>query len=87
MSIYFEYFPREACLILEQSTLLEQPDIYLKKLCQFLEIDTQYIFSLTRSNISKYKRSIPQETADLLRAYYMPYNEKLFDLLGKEFQW
>jgi hypothetical protein len=84
---YFRYFPRDACLILDHHDLLHTPEACLAQLCHFLKIDDTFKFDVIHRNVSTYESDIPKAAADMLRSFYAPHNESLFQLLGREFKW
>jgi hypothetical protein len=84
---YFRYFPREAILILNYNDFVQTPEVCFASVCRFLSIDDTFIFTLERRNVTTYEAEISKRTADMLRAYYAPYNQRLFTSLGREFAW
>lgn len=84
---YLQYFPRKSLLILDYHDLLHTPEICLRQICNFLGVDDKVEFRVKRANVSSYESAISKGTADFLRTIYMPYNDRLFELLGREFKW
>jgi hypothetical protein len=84
---YFQYFSRYACLILEYHDLVHNPEQCLAQICRFARIDDKFRFTVRQSNVSTYTSTIPSHTRDLLHSVFAPYNERLFELLGRRFEW
>ena len=58
----------------------------LSEIFEFLEIPIQKIEDVTRQNKIKYPK-MDSSTREILNNFFKPYNEKLFSLLGKKFNW
>lgn len=84
---YFQYFSRDALLILDHAALLHAPDQCLATTCRFLGIDDTFAFHQKRVHVSAYESPIPEGAADILRAFYRPLNADLCRLLNREFAW
>ncbi|PWE25196.1 sulfotransferase family protein, partial [Aliarcobacter skirrowii] len=86
---YFSLFKKEQILIIENNELMTNTFDCLKNIESFLEIshinwdtkDIQPIF------VGDYKHLIPKEAIELLEEYYFEYNERLFELINKKFNW
>lgn len=57
------------------------------QICQFLQIDDTFKFTIERKNVSNYESDIPKGAAEMLRDFYAPHNRRLSELLGREFRW
>ena len=84
---YYNYFSGDDVLILDYLELLNNPQLALKKVCYFLQIEDKFDFDIIRSNVSRYKRAISPKAQILLSTLYAPYNEELFEFLGRDFNW
>ena len=86
---YTDLFDRKQLLILENKMLGTDTVGALRQIEQFLNIsahdwrgeDISPIFT------GEYKDEMPADTANLLREFYRPHNERLFKLLGRTFDW
>jgi hypothetical protein len=87
LSRYYDHFPREQILVLDYDELENKPKIALKKVCSFLKINDKFDFEVIRSNVSTYENAISSKAKKLLNDFYTPYNKKLFELLGRTFNW
>lgn len=87
---YLEYFDREQILILESSELRNNKEEVLNSVTKFLKIPS-FDFSeldLDDTHKSKYKgKIIDAESEKILKEFYRSYNEKLFNLIGKKYNW
>lgn len=90
VSNYLQYFEREQILLLESSELRNDKERVLNELTEFLEIPP-FDFSkldLKDQHMSNYRSNVmDQESREILKKFYEPYNEKLYDLIGKRYDW
>ena len=85
---YLEIFPDQNILILKSELLFNRPKITLKKICNFLNIETTYQFNnLKPKNIGDNKEEINEDTYNYLSDFFESYNKKLKSLLGEDFDW
>lgn len=84
---YFQFFSRDALLILDHAALLHAPDQSLATACRFLGIDDTFAFRQRRAHVAAYESPIPEGAADTLRTFYRPLNADLCRLLNREFAW
>ena len=86
---YFKFFEKEQLLILDHKDLIEQPDKVLGKIESFVgvrNIDWSDK-DLGKKHVGAYSTGIDNDTELLLKDFYKSHNEKLFNLIGKEFDW
>lgn len=85
---YYNFFPREQLLILSAKALLNTPNETLKKVYSFLNINEDfYIREMALLNVGTNKQAVSPEVISYLTAYFEPYNEALFQLLGYKIDW
>jgi hypothetical protein len=53
---------------------------------EFLGLPPHRIIDPVAKNTRKYE-PMSEATRDMLRQFYAPFNQQLFDLLGREFEW
>jgi hypothetical protein len=82
----FRLFSRKNILILQSEKLFENPKDVLNETFRFLEIPNYDIKQYKRFNPGSYKNMDSKIREDLI-AYFKPYNERLFDVLGEKFFW
>jgi hypothetical protein len=86
---YYKYFSKDQILIIENDEMKADSLNTLKQVEKFLGLkphqwntdDVQPVFS------GKYSDPIPEESEEFLIEYYREYNEKLFELIGRRFNW
>ena len=85
---YFKLFERHQILILDTNILKSSTSAVIEQVIGFLglpeyghEGEWPPIF------VGKYESQIPDTTARLLREFYKPHNEKLYELLDYDFGW
>ncbi|WP_170861295.1 sulfotransferase [Geitlerinema sp. PCC 9228] len=82
---WFDLFPREQFLIFKSEDFFVDPQSVLKEIWQFLDLPEWY-----PEQYSKYKQSyssIDPQLREKLMDYFRPYNEKLYEYLGRDFGW
>jgi len=83
---WFELFPKEQILVIQSEEFFSDPKLSFNKTLEFLKLSQYEISSFKKFNEGKQK-SIDDETRKLLVEYYKPYNQRLYDLLGLDFNW
>ena len=91
---YFNTFSRDQLLVLESKQLQKNMADSLDKVCHFLNIDPFSDELISKLSEQKYNVGLSQETPaeiqvtlEQLKAYYSPFNEKLYQLLGQRYEW
>lgn len=83
---WFRHFPREQFLILESSKVKKNGSEAYMQVCSFLGLDYVPPESPVESNVGQYECP-PQEELAVWREFYRPYNQRLCELLGENFDW
>jgi hypothetical protein len=83
---WFDRYPRDRVLVLEQRSFFGDPEAGANRLFEFLELDLHPVRAPRRFNEAVYP-PMPQETRERLLAFFAPHNDRLFDLLGERFDW
>lgn len=86
---YLELFSKEQILILDSLKLMEDKLKTLKDTCFFLGISTDFVnrYDLENEHVSIYNKELTPDEKKFLNEVYQEPNEKLFDLIGKRFDW
>jgi hypothetical protein len=88
---YFEIFDRSRLLILSSDDLAARTAEALGDVCRFLGIPPlPAAVDLSRRNVGASQgeyRSASPEVIEGLRDYFRPYNQELYELLGRDFGW
>lgn len=83
---WFRVFSREQVLILSAEEFFARPHDVYRETLTFLDLSDYDPGPMPARNASGYPEIGPQ-SRDRLRAYYAPHNERLFELLGRDFGW
>jgi len=86
---YFKFFKKEQLLIIDHKDLIEHPGKVLERIESFVgvrNIDWSGK-DLGKKHVGAYSSGIDNDTELLLKDFYKPHNEKLFDLIDKKFDW
>jgi hypothetical protein len=86
---FLRYFKREQILIIESKHLKTDPGPVLSRIIQFLDLP-EFQWQENRlglRHVRQYKEPMPGNTRELLSEFYRPYNQKLYQLLGRDLGW
>ena len=86
IKFWFRYFPKEHILILKSEAFFDNPPAILKKVFKFLEIPNWRLFEYKKWGKRNYQK-MDDKTRNWLINYYKPYNKRLYELLGRNFNW
>ncbi len=82
----WQHVPREQTLVLRSEDLFEQPQATLDRIAAFLDIEP-WRPQLRVYNRGDYTQPVPDALRARLRAYFRPYNQRLYELLGRDLGW
>ena len=85
LSKWMKIFPRKQFLIINNEEFFKDPTKNFNEIYEFLGLP-QFNYKYVHYNLGKYP-PMKDETRRLLIEYYKPYNEKLYKLVGKSFDW
>lgn len=80
------YFPKEQIMIIKSEDLFENPKKILNEVFQFIGVKN-YELNEYKIYYQGQKPEIKPEINDYLKSYFAPYNKKLYQYLGREFNW
>lgn len=83
---WYDQFDRDQILVLNSEQFFADPMTGLRKVYDFVGISDYKPTDLKVHNKRFYSPMDP-ETRERLRQYYLPHNEKLYDLLGEQYDW
>lgn len=84
---YLKYFPKDQLMILENTELKKDLHRISPEIQSFIGVPFQELRHLN-SNMSQVdERDRYKDVIAELKRFFIPHNEKLFDLLGKEYNW
>jgi hypothetical protein len=84
---YHAIFPKEQLLIITTEDFYKDRQEIMNKVCDHLELERHEFKTLWKFNTGSYKAPIKEETKQLLIDYFRPYNEELYNYLGRDFGW
>lgn len=84
---FLAFFQREQLYITTLDDLSSQPNTVLNEIFDFLNIDREKITIEEKYNSFKYNSTIDPSLRKELQEYFQPYNEKLFNFLGRNYDW
>ncbi|UCD30635.1 MAG: sulfotransferase domain-containing protein [Planctomycetota bacterium] len=84
---WFEYFPREQILILSSEDLRTDTSGVFKAVQDFLGLPHWEPPAFKKHLSRKYTKKLDAETRKRLVKYFIPHNKRLYNLLGKKFDW
>jgi len=85
---YLDHFSREQLLIVESEQLFADPVACLSDIFEFAGVDSGFSpTKLAARNVSTNRDEVSDATYSSLRTYFEPYNQELYQLIGKKFNW
>ena len=84
---YLQVFERKNIIILDFNDLVNSPEKMLAKVCTFLSISQKSNWNIKPFNKLDYSTTLSNQTKVWLDKFFKPYNEKLFNLLDRRFDW
>ena len=86
LPVWFDLFSKNQIMIIQSEKLSSDTKNVMNDVFQFLGLPIFDIPNTKKVNVLQYSKMNP-ETRELLINFFKPYNEKLFGLLGKKFNW
>jgi hypothetical protein len=83
---WFQHYPREQFHFVTIEELASDPSGAFERLQAFLELPDHRPARLEAEYVGKYD-PLPAEDRARLREYFRPHNERLYELLGRDFGW
>ncbi len=80
-------YPPEQLLFLRSETLFREPQAVLDRVFAFLGVPPHSLESFDVLKKGKYQGLLSEPTRSALAAFYRPYNEELYGLIGEDFGW
>ena len=85
---YFAHFPREQVLVLDSGALKTNRIETLDSIARYLDVAQHAWTKQSELHlVGEYSKPMSGESKEMLREFYKPYNERLFNLLGREYKW
>ncbi len=86
LTSWWKWFSRDSILILKAENLFSHPGEVAREIFRFLGVADRNITDSPIRNRGSYQRLEP-EALSMLREYYEPHNQRLYDLIGENFGW
>lgn len=87
LKVWHDYIPKEHLLILDSETFFAETQKVYDTVCALLELPPYILKEFKPHNPGEYQQKMPAELRKKLLDYYVPHNEKLYDYLGRKFDW
>jgi len=86
LKIWFELFPKEQMLLLASEDFAREPIKIMNQIFEFLKLPPFEVRNFEKTNLGNY---IPMkdDTRRLLTDYFRPHNEKIYRVIGRDFDW
>lgn len=82
-----QHFSADQMLVLEAERMFRQPAEVFAEVLEFLGLDDWSPASFENLNSGRYKQPMNPATRARLEAYFAPFNQQLYDLLGWRTSW
>jgi hypothetical protein len=83
---WFDVFSKDQILVLNTEIFSEKSDQTLKQIFNFLNLPNEKIQKIKNKKVGNYQK-MNENTRECLKNIFKPHNEKLFKILGTEFEW
>ncbi len=85
---YLNYFPMSNILVINSETLFTQPHDTLRRVYQFVGVDSEFIINnLTPRNVGSNRNAIDPNVYEYLEEYFRSHNQELYKLIGENYGW
>ena len=85
---YLIYFPWQQVLVLNSEELFCEPDVTLRQIFDFIEVDKNLkIKDLRPRGVADNRCKVDPDVYDYLNEYFKPHNQALYELVGKNYGW
>jgi hypothetical protein len=85
---YFKYFPRQQLLLIKSEDLFKDTNNILRQVFEFIGVASDFaIDNLTPRNVAKTRSPVSSEVSAYLKSYFLPHNQALYELVGRDFGW
>lgn len=87
---WYTTLPNENLLVIQAEEYFNNPKEELQKVFKFLGVNSRFDaspFSHRNETEEKYKNKFDHNLRKRLENYFKPYNQKLYSIIGREFNW
>ena len=87
LKLWFKQFPKDQIHVIKSEDFYEESNLIYNKTLEFLKLPKWELEKYQKHNYFLDKPDLKTETRQKLSEYFRPHNEKLYDLLGIDFEW
>ena len=87
LQIWLSVFPREQFLIICAEDFFSGTQAIFDDVLEFLGLGPHVLEKADRRNVGKYTEPMSDELREDLREYFAPHNERLYEMVGRDFGW
>ncbi|MGK7937243.1 MAG: sulfotransferase domain-containing protein [Xenococcaceae cyanobacterium] len=87
LKVWLSLFSKKQILVLRSEDFFANPSATVKQVLNFLELPNQQLKHYKQYNANNYQKMIEPTTRKILVEYFKPHNERLYQLLGINFDW
>ena len=85
---YLDHFPLSQLLVLNSDEVFRDPGNTLRRVFEFVGADAGVtIKDLKPRNVASNKSDVEPSVYAYLNEYFLPHNQALYELIGKDFEW
>jgi hypothetical protein len=84
---WYKHIDPAQCLVLQSEALRADKQAVFERVCTFLELPPAPLEDDRDYHVTEVKRTMDSKTRELLAAYFEPYNERLYSLIGERWDW
>ncbi len=83
----YRLFPKEQILILKSEELFQNANLVMEQVFRFLNVSIYKVDCRVVHNQGQYQQEIEPEVRQNLLEYFCPYNQQLYEFIGRDFGW
>jgi len=83
---WMEFFPKEQFLIVKSEEFFADPQSIFNQVTDFLQLPEWDFLNQKQWNVGQYN-NMDVQIREQLQAFFKPHNERLYELLGRDFGW
>ena len=85
---YLQHFPWEQLLVICSEAFFAEPENTLRQVFEFVGVDTGFkVEDLKPRNVNWNRTKVPPGVYEYLNDYFLPHNQALYELVGKDYGW
>jgi hypothetical protein len=86
LEAWFSVFPRDQFLVLDSHEFFADPNVSLRRVCEFAGVAVHSLPSYEPQGVGNYG-AVEPAVRERLERFFAPHNERLWELIGERYDW